>query len=52
MLPGRFEQREDPTTSDNPFVRENATPAPQDDGQQDRGGQPHCNQTHPQYRAR
>ena len=43
------EQREDPTTSDDPFVRENATPALWDDGQRDQGGQPHCNQTHPQY---
>ena len=39
------EQREDP------FVRENATPTPQDDGQWDRGGQPHCNQGQPQYRG-
>ena len=45
----RVEQREDPTTSDDPFVRENATPTLQDDGQRDRGGQPHHNQTRPQY---
>ena len=43
------EQREDPTMSDDPFVRENATPTSQDDGQWDWGGQPHRNQTHPQY---
>ena len=47
----RVEQREDPTTSDDPFVRENATPTSWDDGQWDRGGQPHYNQTHPQYRG-
>ena len=43
------EQREDPTMSDDPFIRENATPTSQDNGQWDRGGQPHCNQAHPQY---
>ena len=43
------EQREDPTTSDDPFIRENATPASRDDRQWDQGGQPHHNQTHPQY---
>ena len=43
------EQREDPTTSDDPFVCDNATPTPQDDGQWDWGGQPHHNQTRPQY---
>ena len=47
----RVEQREDPTTSDDPFVHENVTPTPQDDGQRDWGGQPHRNQTHPQYRG-
>ena len=45
----RVEQREDPTTSDDPFVCDNATPASQDNGQWDQGGQPHCNQTCPQY---
>ena len=45
----QVEQREDPTTSDDPFVRDNATPIPRDDGQRDRGGQPRHNQTHPQY---
>ena len=45
----RVEQREDPTTSDDLFIRENATPTSRDDGQWDRGGQPHCNQTRPQY---
>ena len=43
------EQREDPSMSDDPFVRENATSTMQDDGQQDRGGQPHHNQGQPQY---
>ena len=41
------EQREDPTMSNDPFIRENATPTSQDDGQWDRGRQPHHNQTHP-----
>ena len=45
------EQREDPSMSDDPFVRENATPTLQDDGQWDQGGQPHCNQGWPQYRG-
>ena len=45
------EQREDPSMSDDPFVRENATPTPWDDGQWDRGGQPHHNQGWPQYRG-
>ena len=45
------EQREDPTMSDDPFIRENATPTSRDDGQWDRGGQPHCNQARPQYRG-
>ena len=31
----QVEQREDPTMSDDPFVRENATPTSRDDGQQD-----------------
>ena len=31
----RVEQREDPTMSNDPFVRENATPTSWDDGQQD-----------------
>ena len=43
------EQREDPTMSNDPFIRENATPTSQDDRQWDWGGQPHCNQTRPQY---
>ena len=43
------EQWEDPTTSNDPFVRENATPTLQDDGQWDRGRQPCCNQACPQY---
>ena len=43
------EQREDPSMSDDPFIRENATPTPWDDGQWDQGGQPHRNQGQPQY---
>ena len=43
------EQREDPTMSDDLFMRENATPTPQDDGQWDWGGQPCHNQGQPQY---
>ena len=45
----QVEQREDPTMSDDPFVRENATPTSRDDRQQDQGRQPHCNQGWPQY---
>ena len=45
----QVEQREDPTMSDDPFIRENATPTSRDDGQRDWGGQPHRNQTRPQY---
>ena len=44
----QVEQREDPSMSDDPFMRENATPTPQDDGQWDWGGQPHHNQGQPQ----
>ena len=43
------EQREDPTMSDDPFIRENATPTSQDDRQWDQGRQPHRNQAWPQY---
>ena len=43
------EQREDPTTSDDPFIHENVTPTPRDDGQWDWGRQPCHNQTCPQY---
>ena len=43
------EQREDPTTSDDPFIHDNVTPTSRDDGQWDRGGQPRHNQTRPQY---
>ena len=46
------DQREDPSMSDDPLVRENATPTPQDDGQWDRDGQPHCNQGQPQHGVR
>ena len=35
--------------SDDPLVRENAVPIPWDDGHWDWGGQPQCNQSHPQY---
>ena len=45
----QVEQREDPTMSDDLFVRENATPALGDNGQRDWGGQPRRNQTRPQY---
>ena len=45
------EQREDPSMSDDPLVRENAASTPQDDGQWDRGGQPQHNQGWPQYRG-
>ena len=45
----QVEQREDPSMSNDPFMRKNATPTPQDDGQWDRGGQPHCNQGWPKY---
>ena len=45
----QVEQRADPTTSGDPFIRENATPTSWDDRQWDRGRQPHCNQTCPQY---
>ena len=43
------EQREDPTMSDDPFVRENTVSTLQDDRQRDWAGQPRCNQGHPQY---
>ena len=48
----RVEQREDPITSDDLFIRENATPTSRDDGQRDQGRQPHHNQTHPSMGAR
>ena len=44
-------QREDPSMSDDPFVRENTSSTPQDDGHWDQGGQPQCNQGQPQYRG-
>ena len=34
------EQREDPSMSDDPFVRENTASTPWDDGQWDQSGQP------------
>ena len=45
----QVEQREDPSMSDDPFMRENATSTPWDDGQWDQGGQPHHNHGWPQY---
>ena len=45
----QVEQREDPTMSDDLFIRENATPTLQDDGQWDWGRQPCRNQGQPQY---
>ena len=47
----QVEQREDPSMSDDPFMRENTTSTPQDDGQWDWGGQPQRNQGWPQYRG-
>ena len=47
----QVEQREDPTMSDDPFVRENVTPTLQNNGQWDWGGQLHRNQARPQYRG-
>ena len=44
-------QSEDCSMSDDPFVRENATTTPWDDGQWDWGRQPHHNQGWPQYRV-
>ena len=44
-------QREDPSMSDDLFVRENTTSIPWDDGQWDWGGQPCHNQGQPQYRG-
>ena len=45
----RVEQREDPSMSNDPFMRENVTPTPRDNGQWDWGRQPHHNQGWPQY---
>ena len=45
------EQREDPSMSNDPFMRENPTSTMRDDGQWDWGRQPHCNQGQPQYRG-
>ena len=45
------EQREDPSMSDDLFMRENTASTMQDDGQQDQSGQPHHNQGQPQYRG-
>ena len=43
------EQREDPSMSDEPFMRENTPSTLWDDRQWDWGGQPHFNQGQPQY---
>ena len=43
------EQREDPSMSDDPFIRDNAVPTSWDDGQQDHDGPTRHNQGHPQY---
>ena len=43
------EQREDPSMSDDLFVRENTVSTPWDDGYWDWGGQPQHNQGCPQY---
>ena len=45
----QVEQKEDPSLSDDPFVRDNAVPTSQDDGHHDCDGPPQCNQDHPQY---
>ena len=45
----RVEQGEDHSMSDDPFMRENATPTPWDDEQWDQGRPPHHNQGQPQY---
>ena len=45
----QVEQREDPSMSDDLFMRENATPTSWDDRQWDRGGQPCHNQGQTQY---
>ena len=45
------EQREDPSLSNDPFIRDNAVPTLQDDGHWDHNGPPWCNQGHPQYGA-
>ena len=47
----QVEQREDPSTLDDPFVRENTVSTSWDDGTWDQGGQPWHNQGHPQYRG-
>ena len=45
----QVEQREDPSMSDDSFIRDNAVPTLWDDGQQDHNGPPQCNQVCPQY---
>ena len=43
------EQREDPSMSDDPFVRDNTVLTSQEDRQWDCNGPPQCNQGCPQY---
>ena len=45
------EQREDPSMSDDPFMRENTALTSQNEGQWDQDGQSRCNQGCPQYRG-
>ena len=49
MLPRWVEQREDPSMSNDPFMRENAVPTSWDDRHWDQDGQSQHNQGHPQY---
>ena len=44
-----MEQREDPSLSNDPFIRDNTVPTSQDDGHWDHNGPPWHNQGHPQY---
>ena len=43
------EQREDPSMSNDPFIKDNTVPTSWDDRQWDCDGPPQCNQGHPQY---
>ena len=47
----QVEQREDPSMSDNPFMRKNAVPTLRDDGHQEQDGQSQHNQGCLQYRG-
>ena len=44
-----MEQREDPSLSNDPFIRDNAVPTSWDDRHWDHDGPPQHNQGHPQY---